>query len=75
MSSSPLSWKRESLAHVGHGRKRGLEVAVVERRVIREQAEPTVAPEHGRLSHLEVNVARAEFHGMAEVPHSGPRCG
>jgi hypothetical protein len=52
--------------HVGDDRERGLEVAVVERRVIRKQAEVAVAPEHGRLADFEVNIARAEFHGTAE---------
>ena len=32
----------------------------------REQAELAVAPEHGWLPDLEVNIARAEFHGTAE---------
>ena len=52
--------------HVGDERERGLEVAVVERRMIREQAELAVAPEHRRLADLEVNIARTEFHGTAE---------
>jgi hypothetical protein len=34
--------------------------------VVRKQAELAVAPEHGRLADLEVNIARAEFHGTAE---------
>jgi hypothetical protein len=34
--------------------------------VLREQAELAVAPQHRRLADLEVDIARAEFHGAAE---------
>ena len=51
---------------VGDGRERRLEIAVVERRVLGEQAELAVAPEHRRLADLQVDIARAELHGAAE---------
>jgi hypothetical protein len=53
-------------AHVGDERKRGLQIAVVERWVLREQAELAVPPQHRRLADFQMDVARAEFHGTAE---------
>ena len=51
---------------VGDRGEHDLEVALVERRVVREQPELAVAAEHGRLPDLQVDVARAEFHGATE---------
>ena len=59
----------------GDERERRLEVAVVQRRMLREQAELAVAPEHRRLADLEVNIARAEFHGTAEYRIQGHESG
>ena len=47
-------------------RERGLEVAVVQRWVLGEQAELAVTPEHRRLADLQMNIARAKLHGTAE---------
>ena len=60
---------------IGDEREGCLEVAVVERRLVRDQAELAVPPHHRRLADFEMDIARAEFHGARQDSvqvHEGP---